>query len=145
MNGRFFLLLHHIPPKPAHLRAKVLRRLSQVGALAIKNSAYLLPESHDAAEDFEWLRHEIEQQGGAAWLFIVETLAGMSQDQIEEAFRELHSSEFEMLLAQGHQRLIDAAAASDEIFSELMFRKSAALRTRAAYRRNRPTTSCSQN
>jgi len=117
MAGRFLLLLHQIPPKPAYLRAKVLRRLSQVGALAIKNSAYLLPESDDTLEDFEWLRREIEQQGGGAWLFLVETIAGMSQEQIEEAFRQLHSAEFEMLLEQGRALLADAAAASDETFS----------------------------
>ena len=117
MAHRFLLLLHQIPPKPAYLRAKVLRRLSQVGALAIKNSAYLLPESDDTLEDFEWLRREIEQQGGAAWLFVVETIAGMSQEQIEEGFRRLHDSEFETLLEQGRELLTGAATASDEIFS----------------------------
>ncbi len=117
MSGRFLLLLHQIPPKPAYLRAKVLRRLSQVGALAIKNSAYLLPESDDTLEDFEWLRGEIEQQGGAAWLFLVETIAGMSREEIEDGFRQLHSSEFETLLEQGRAMLVDAAAAADETFS----------------------------
>jgi len=42
---RWLLLLHQIPPSPSYFRAKVLRRLNQVGAVAIKNSAYLLPEN----------------------------------------------------------------------------------------------------
>jgi hypothetical protein len=44
---RWLLLLHQIPPSPPYFRAKVVRRLSQLGALAIKNSAYILPESDE--------------------------------------------------------------------------------------------------
>ena len=81
MEGRrWLLLLHQIPPKPAYFRAKVLRRLAQVGALPIKNSAYMLPDNEDTLEDLEWICQEIEQQGGAAWLFRSETLAGMSAE-----------------------------------------------------------------
>jgi hypothetical protein len=100
---RWLLLLHQIPPKPAYFRAKVLRRLAQVGALPIKNSVYVLPDTEEALEDFAWLRMEIEQQGGAAWLFRSEALAGMSAEQIEEAFRQLHTSEYESLIEQARE------------------------------------------
>jgi hypothetical protein len=102
---RWLLLLHQIPPKPAYFRAKVLRRLAQLGALPIKNSAYVLPDGDEALEDFEWLRQEIEQEGGAAWLFRSEVLAGMSAEQIEEAFRQLHASEYEALIEQCRELL----------------------------------------
>ena len=45
--GQWLLLLHHIPPQPPYLRAKIMRRLNQLGALPIKKSAYLLPASDD--------------------------------------------------------------------------------------------------
>jgi hypothetical protein len=102
---RWLLLLHQIPPKPAYFRAKVLRRLAQLGALPIKNSAYVLPDTEEALEDFEWLRMEIEQQGGAAWLFRSEIVAGMSVEQMEEAFRQLHVAEYEFLIDQGREVL----------------------------------------
>jgi hypothetical protein len=34
---------------------KVRRRLDRVGALAIKNSVYVLPDRDETAEDFQWL------------------------------------------------------------------------------------------
>ena len=82
--GRWLMILHQIPPKPAYFRAKVLKRLTQVGALQLKNSAYLLPDRDDTLEDFEWIWQEIVQEGGIAWLFRAEALAGMSSEQIEE-------------------------------------------------------------
>jgi hypothetical protein len=97
-NEGWLLLLHQIPPKPAYFRAQVLRRIVQVGALPVKNSAYLLPDREDTLEDFEWICQEITRQGGAAWLFRAETLVGMSSDQIEDAFRELRRPEYEELI-----------------------------------------------
>jgi hypothetical protein len=58
-NRRWPLLVQQIPPKPAYFRARVLRRLAQVGALPIKNSVYMLPDSDDALEDLEWICREI--------------------------------------------------------------------------------------
>lgn len=101
----WLLLLHQIPPKPAYFRAKVLRRLAQVGALPVKNSAYLLPDSEDTREDFEWICREIVEQGGAAWLFRSESLVGMTSEQIEEAFRQLRTSDYEDLISTASEIL----------------------------------------
>jgi hypothetical protein len=111
---RWLLLLHQIPPKPGYLRAKILRRLSLVGALAVKNSAYLLPDTEDALEDLEWICREIEENGGSAWMFRAETLAGMSSGQIENAFRQLHTAEYKGLIEQARSLLQPQAQASDE-------------------------------
>jgi hypothetical protein len=120
-DGRWLLLLHQIPPKPAYFRAKVSRRLAQVGALPVKNSAYLLPDSGDALEDLEWICQEITQQGGAAWLFRAETLAGMSSDQIEDSFRQLHAPEYEELIQQARELLQQEQPASGEAL--MLYRK----------------------
>lgn len=116
-EARWLLLLHHIPPKPAYFRAKVLRRLSQVGALAVKNSAYLLPATEDTLEDFEWLSQEITQQGGAAWLFRAEMIDGMSQEQIEDSFRQLHEPELQDLVQQTRALLEQAPHYSEDAIS----------------------------
>ena len=62
----WLLLIHQIPPKPNYLRVKVWRRLQRLGAVAIKNSVYILPKSESAYEDFEWVRREIVACGGEA-------------------------------------------------------------------------------
>ena len=62
----WLLLIHQIPPKPGYLRVKVWRRLQALGAVAIKNSVYALPNTDEAREDFEWVLREIVKEGGEA-------------------------------------------------------------------------------
>ena len=60
------LLIHQLPPKPDYFRVKTWRRLQRIGAVAIKNSVYVLPHTEQASEDFQWLRREIVAGGGEA-------------------------------------------------------------------------------
>src|SRR5260370_42099401 len=94
----WLLLLHQIPPNPPYFRAKVLRRLNQLCALAIKNSAYVLPETNETLEDAQWVRSEIEQEGGEAWLFRTEILGGISSDALRESFQDLRKFDYKQLL-----------------------------------------------
>jgi hypothetical protein len=116
----WLLLLHQISPKPAYLRAKVLRRLNQLGALPIKNSAYLILQNEANLEDFQWLRGEIEQQGGAAWLFRTKAIAGLSDDSIREAFRELRRPDYEELI--GTARALITAGITESEWQKLRHR-----------------------
>jgi hypothetical protein len=68
--------------------------------LPIKNSAYLLPASDEAMEDFEWLRREILDGGGEAWIFAGEARGGWSDAEIQEAFRRLRAPDYEALAAE---------------------------------------------
>ncbi len=102
----WLLLLHQIPPKPPYFRAKVLRRLNQLGALPIKNSAYVLPAGDEALEDLQWLRQEILQEGGEAWVFRTEVVAGLADDELQQAFRELRRSDYAEL-AETARKLLD--------------------------------------
>jgi hypothetical protein len=104
-HQHWLLLLHQIPPNPPYFRAKVLRRLNQLGALAIKNSAYVLPETDDTLEDTQWVRSEIEQEGGEAWLFRTEMLGGISSDGLTESFRNLREAEYKQLLDSASELL----------------------------------------
>ncbi|SPE40218.1 ChrB protein [Candidatus Sulfopaludibacter sp. SbA3] len=102
------LLLHQIPPSPTYFRAKILRKLNQLGACPIKNSAYLLPETQEQVEDFQWVRTEIEHEGGEAWLFRVEALGGVTDEGLKEAFRRLRSPDYQHLLDSGAELLQSA-------------------------------------
>jgi hypothetical protein len=95
---RWLLLLHQIPPSPPYFRAKVLRKLNQLGALAIKNSVYLLPETTDNTEDFEWTRSEIEHEGGEAWVFRAEAFSNPSDENLRESFRAARAEQYKQLL-----------------------------------------------
>jgi hypothetical protein len=114
----WLLFLHQIPPTPAYLRAKVMRRLNQLGAWPVKNSAYLLPSSDEAIEDFEWLRAEVEQQGGEAWLFRSEAIRGISNEALQEAFRKLRAPDFAALIESARE-LLEAPSTDESPFRKL--------------------------
>src|SRR5262245_57635993 len=82
------LLIHQLPPKPTNLRVRIWRKLQKLGAVAIKNSVYLLPASEKAYEDFQWLKQEIESAGGEAAVFKAASVQGATDQEIVAAFRE---------------------------------------------------------
>jgi hypothetical protein len=82
----WLLLIHRLPPEPAYLRVKVRRRLQRIGARLVKNSVYVLPQSEDALEDFQWLAREIAAEGGEAMVCEVSFVAGITDDELVALF-----------------------------------------------------------
>jgi hypothetical protein len=78
----WLLLIHQLPPKPDYLRVKVRRRLRGVGAVPLKNTVYLLPNTDEAVEDFTWIAREIDSEGGSAMLCEVRFLEGISDEEV---------------------------------------------------------------
>jgi hypothetical protein len=81
--ARWLLFIHQLPPKPDYLRVKVRRRLRGIGAVAVKQTVYLLPNTAEALEDFHWLREEIESEGGSAMIAEAEFIEGLSDEEVE--------------------------------------------------------------
>ncbi len=78
---------YQIPPTPAYLRVKVGRRLARIGAVALKNSVYVLPVSDAAVEDFQWVRREIVDGGGDATVIQAHLIDGLTDAAVEGLFR----------------------------------------------------------
>lgn len=81
-NVSWLLFLHQLPPKPDYLRVKVRRRLKSVGAALLKNTVYVLPNTDEALEDFQWLREEIVSEGGTALIAEAAFVEGISEEEI---------------------------------------------------------------
>src|SRR5439155_9225465 len=64
--SRWLFLIHQVPAKPDYLRVKVRRRLAQLGAVALKNSVYVLPASPEGRSRLGELAREILRLGGEA-------------------------------------------------------------------------------
>jgi hypothetical protein len=84
----WLILVHRIPPKPLYLRAKMRQRLEAVGAVAVKNSVYLLPQGPEALEDLQWIAQEIVAGGGDAHLITGEFVDRAASDDAVARFRE---------------------------------------------------------
>lgn len=96
----WILLIHQLPPKPTNLRVRIWRKLQKLGAVAIKNSVYVLPANDKTNEDFQWLKQEIESAGGEAVVFRAGSVEGATDDEIIGAFRKARDEEFAAITAE---------------------------------------------
>src|SRR5205823_622304 len=96
----WILLIHQLPPKPTNLRVRIWRKLQKLGAVAIKNSVYVLPANDKTHEDFQWLKQEIESAGGEATVFQAAAVEGATDEEIIAAFCEARDEEFAGLTAE---------------------------------------------
>ena len=93
-GGRWLLLLHQVPTKPDYLRVKVRRRLQRLGAVALKNAVYVLPNAEGPVEDFAWLLREIVADGGEGVLCAASLVAGLDDAEIEAMFRRDRDADY---------------------------------------------------
>jgi hypothetical protein len=89
-----------LPPKPTSLRVRTWRKLQTLGAIAIKNSIYVLPFNEKTFEDFQWLKQEIESAGGEATVFRAGAVEGAADDEIVASFRTARDSEYSLVRAE---------------------------------------------
>jgi len=94
-EARWILLIHHLPPKPAYLRVKVRRHLGRIGAVALKNSVYIMPDTDQALEDAEWLHRLIVDEGGEATVCVAAFVEGVDDLEVVEMFRAQADREYE--------------------------------------------------
>ncbi|MBM3241027.1 chromate resistance protein [Candidatus Poribacteria bacterium] len=96
--NRWIMLMYQLPTKPSNLRVKIWRRIQKLGAIGIRNSAYVLPNRKSCVEDFQWLKHEIVDMGGEASVFSANSLDGAEDEEVERMFRDVRDSDYESIL-----------------------------------------------
>ena len=111
-GARWLLLIHQIPPKPDYLRVKIGRRLQRVGAVAIKNSVYVLPPSPESYEDFRWIVAEIEDAGGEAFVSEASLGAGLSDNDVRARFDAARNGEYHEIVTDSKALLKTAKRAA---------------------------------
>ena len=116
--NRWVLLIHQIPPKPDYFRVKVGRRLQRLGAVAIKNSVYVLPRTDETVEDFQWQSREIVAGGGEASVCEANFVDGLTDTQIEGLFRTARDADYGEIVAAA-QRLRKATNGRGQVAADL--------------------------
>lgn len=92
-NPRWLLLAHQLPTRSSNARVKTWRRLQQLGAVAARNSVYVLPNTPQCREDFEWIRSEIVALGGDATVFAADVVSPGADDLVA-AFVRARDADF---------------------------------------------------
>ena len=124
MSVPLLLLLVGVPPSPSSLRVKVWRRLRSLGAVALKRSAYLLPDDPDRYEDFQWLAQEVQREGGDATLVRVAQIENMTDADVLRLLHEPRNEDYRQLAAR-YRKLLQgldkkSAAKSARVHDELV-------------------------
>jgi len=102
-KGRWLMLIHQLPPKPNYFRVKIWRRLQQLGAVAIKNSVYVLPNTDQSHESFEWVMREITAGKGEASLCEAQFVEGLRDHQIEDLFKTARTADYTQIVEEARQ------------------------------------------
>ncbi|HET7343957.1 MAG TPA: chromate resistance protein ChrB domain-containing protein [Methylomirabilota bacterium] len=100
MSTRLLLLIVSLPPTPSSLRVRVWRRLKAIGAVALKRTVYLLPDTGDHDEQFQWLAQEVQRAGGEATLVRVERIENMPWADVVRLFHEARNADYRQLAAR---------------------------------------------
>jgi hypothetical protein len=97
---RWLILVHQLPPHPSNLRVRTWRRLQELGAVAVKHSVYVLPDTPESREDFEWLKVEIEGSGGEAVVYSADHVDPAAETALVEQFRHVRQQAYTELASE---------------------------------------------
>jgi hypothetical protein len=100
LGPRWLVLVHQLPAKASNLRVRIWRRLQEVGAVGLRGAVYVLPNSAEAREDFEWIRAEVVSRGGQANILTAQAVDGYTDDELEASFRRSRATDYSVLLAE---------------------------------------------
>ncbi len=93
----WLVLMVSLPPTPSSFRVRVWRKLRTLGAVALRNSVYLLPSTPDNFERFQWLSQEVQKDGGEATLLSVEQIENIKRSDVVRLFQQAREPEYRAL------------------------------------------------
>ena len=90
----WLVLILSFPVHPSSLRVKAWRRLRAIGAVALKNSVYLLPFTPENQEQFQWLTQEVQKDRGEATLLTVDQIQNLKPAEVVRLFQQARDQDY---------------------------------------------------
>jgi hypothetical protein len=95
---RWLTLLATLPPKPTRHRVGVWRKLQRMGAVRLRGAGWILPETPETTELFQWLVQEIQSVRGEAALLRVDGIEPMTDEEIAGLFHKARAPEYQAVI-----------------------------------------------
>jgi hypothetical protein len=102
---RWLTLLTTLPPTPTRHRVGVWRKLQRMGAVRLRGAGWILPETPETIELFQWLVQEIQSVRGEATLLRVDRIETMTDDEIAALFHKARMPEYQAVI-QGCREIL---------------------------------------
>jgi hypothetical protein len=102
---RWLTLLTTLPPTPTRHRVGVWRKLQRMGAVRLRGAGWILPETPETTELFQWLVQEIQSVRGEATLLRVDRVETMTDDEIAALFHKARAPEHQAVI-QGCREIL---------------------------------------
>src|SRR5256712_11531532 len=90
---RWLTLLTALPPKPTRHRVGVWRKLQRMGAVRLRGAGWILPETPETTELFQWLGQEIQAFRGEATLLRGDRGETLTHDESAAPFHKSRNPE----------------------------------------------------
>lgn len=100
MTPSWLLLLYALPTRHGSRRVGLWRTLKKIGAVSLKTSASLLPDTPGHYERFQWLAKQIRDDGGEAVVVRTAEIEGMNSRQIHATFNEARAEDYSELIVE---------------------------------------------
>jgi len=95
---RWLTILTTLPPTPTRHRVGVWRKLQRMGAVRLRGSAWILPETPETTELFQWLVQEIQSFRGEATLLHVDRVGNMTPEEVTALFHTARGLEYQAIV-----------------------------------------------
>ena len=93
----WLMLIVALPTHPSSLRVRAWRKLRALGAVALKNSVWVLPFSPERLERLQWLTQEIQKDRGEATLVRVDRLENLPEADVIRLFHQAREADYRAL------------------------------------------------
>jgi len=91
---RWLLFFYSVPSRPVSNRMKVWRKLTKSGAVQLKGSVYILPDSEEHYEFLQWLVSEITGMKGESAFVRIDGIETMKDQEIMTLFARQRAGDY---------------------------------------------------
>jgi hypothetical protein len=114
----WIIFAYSLPSSNPNARVKIWRKLSNIGAMQLKSSFYILPMNDTHYEHIQWTAKEVEEMGGEAVFFKADCVENIKDEDIMAMFnhaRELDYLKLEKKIKKAEAALSDKEAENIEV------------------------------
>jgi len=87
-----------LPPTPTRHRVGVWRKLQRMGAVRLRGAGWILPETAETTELFQWLVQEIQSFRGEVTLLRVDRVETMKDEELAALFHRARGTEYQAVV-----------------------------------------------